>query len=287
MSNHRITDGQATALLDGRAPEGRDDLQDIAALVDTLRLASFEPPPLPNAALAARLDLERLAWVSATRGTGAPDAERTAVPLQRPAKGRTRTALGWFTGLGIAAQLALGAGAVSASAAGIGMAGALPPAAQEAFDTVVATVTHADELFGGGAVNAEPDRAPDQQADDASGDGGAGNGSAGSDSRGPLRDDSDSPVNGGGSPDAGKPDKAEKTDRTEKPEKGEKPAQAQKPAQSANGKPARDDDTVSGGEPRVTSPGKGTGAQKSAEKNGSIGSNPVDKDKPAKESAAD
>src|SRR4051812_45064395 len=111
MTNQRITDGQATALLDGRAPEGRDDLQDVAALVEALRMASFEAPPQPNAALAARLDLDRLAWVPVAQGTGAQGAgegagardsitARTTVVPTRRAAGRLKPALGWFTGLG-------------------------------------------------------------------------------------------------------------------------------------------------------------------------------------------
>src|SRR5687767_11327031 len=138
MSNHRITDRHAAALLDGHVPEDREDLKDVAAVIGALRLASFEAPPQPSAALAARLDLDRLAWVSTARGTGVPgcDVERTTVLAQRPARRNIKRALGWFTGLGVAAQLALGVGAVGASAAGIGMAGALPPAAQQMFDAV-------------------------------------------------------------------------------------------------------------------------------------------------------
>ena len=160
MTSHRITDQHVAALLDGCVPEDREDLQHVADVLGTLRLAAFEAPPQPSAALAARLDLDRLAWVSPTRGTGVPacDVDRTPVRTQRSAKPRAKRALGWFTGLGIAAQLALGAGAVSASAAGIGMAGALPPAAQQMFDTVVATVARAELLPGSIASGSEDAR---------------------------------------------------------------------------------------------------------------------------------
>ncbi|MFC0682809.1 hypothetical protein ACFFGH_33675 [Lysobacter korlensis] len=149
MRDHRITDAHAAALLDGHVPEDREDLLQVAAVVGALRLASFDAPPRPSAALAARLDLDRLAWVSAARGPEVPACEvaRTNVLTQRPVKAKAKRALGWFTGLGVAAQLALGAGAVSASAAGVGIAAALPPVAQQVFDAVVATVAQAEQLL--------------------------------------------------------------------------------------------------------------------------------------------
>ena len=166
MTRQRITDEHAMALLDGRVPEDRDDLQQVAAVIGTLRLASFEAPPQPSAALAARLDMDRLAWVPATHGSATPacDAERKIVLARRPARARMKRALGWFTGLGVAAQLALGAGAVGASAAGIGVAGALPPAAQQMFDIIVATMAEAEELLPGSAAR---DSEGGEVADDA------------------------------------------------------------------------------------------------------------------------
>jgi hypothetical protein len=312
MRNQRITDGQAMALLDGRAPEGRDDLQDVAALVSTLRLASFEPPPQPSAALAARLDLDRLAWVSAAQGTGVPAGVtgQSTAGVQRRATSKAKRALGWFTGLGLAAQLALGAGAVSASAAGIGMAGGLPPAAQEVFDTVVATVARADDLLGGASGEAEPEQGADETRTGVDGTGrdaqqtdenGAGTGSTDAAPGGGGASDGPKTPGGAGKPNAGKAEKAEKPAKEEKTEKLQK---AEKPEKVANGKD--DGDTLPGNRDRIVeSVGKGSSAGEGQGKSGSTGSDARDgmgasdtnaadgaqggrgKDKPATGSAAE
>ena len=274
MRSHRITDEHAEALLNGHALEDREDLRQVAGVVGALRLASFEAPPQPSAALAARLDLDRLAWVSAAQGTGVPgcDTERMTVLARRPAKGKIKTALGWFAGLGLAAQLVLGAGAVSASAAGIGMAGVLPPAAQEVFDAVVATVANADETLGEAFGNTGTDGGPQQGADDARtgvegggsgsdtsrGNGGA-DGNAGDAPNGAGRPDgSDSAGNdhgnGNGKPESDKSENAEKSgkaDNTGKPDHAGKPEQAGKPDNGVKPEKADGGKQVEGGSATV------------------------------------
>jgi hypothetical protein len=149
MRTQRITDQQATALLRGRVPQGRDDLEPLSAMVGALRLSSFDAPPQPSAHLAARLDLDRLNWLSASApGAGAPGCRDLEIAPAVRAGIRKRTLVGWFAGLGVAAQLVLGAGAVTASAAGIGMAGALPPVAQQLFDEAAAAVADTGTLLG-------------------------------------------------------------------------------------------------------------------------------------------
>src|SRR5690606_32581647 len=52
----RLDDRTADALFSGRIPSDREDLADVAALVESLRTAaSATPTPAPNAALAAVL----------------------------------------------------------------------------------------------------------------------------------------------------------------------------------------------------------------------------------------
>jgi hypothetical protein len=141
------------ALLHGRVPDGRDDLERLTALVGVLRLSVFDAPPRPSDALLGRLDSDRLAWLSSSSSSSAQRAaalgcQEGALLFSGHGKVRRRTVAGWFAGLGIAAQIVIGAGAVTASAAGLGMAGALPPAAQQFFEDAVTAVAETGGLLG-------------------------------------------------------------------------------------------------------------------------------------------
>ena len=140
MTNHRISDDEAAAVLRGEVPEARHDLASVAEAVAMFRQASLDSPR-PSAELALRLDLERAARLSASvDGLHASTAAWSPVNNEAPTPGtrRRRVALTGFAGLGLAAKIAIGAVAASAvGVAGAGAAGAvgvLPTQAQEVFD---------------------------------------------------------------------------------------------------------------------------------------------------------
>jgi len=146
MRKQRITDDEVTALLQGRTPSGRTDLESVAAVVDALRLTSFEAPPRPSAELAARLDLERATWISEPAGGLPVDATRRASVLEAvPARGRVRMFFSWFAGLGLAAKIVLGVTGAAVATVGAGAAHVLPPGIQAKFDETVTTVVGEEE----------------------------------------------------------------------------------------------------------------------------------------------
>jgi len=140
MSEHRISDDAAEAVLRGQAPEGSPELAAVAEAVAEFRRVSFEAPPRPSAELALRLDLERAARLSIDRLNVSTAAVAHPIGAPTPRKGRRQVALGAFAGLGLAAKIAIGAGAAAAvGVAGAGAAGAvdaLPAPAQEVFNQV-------------------------------------------------------------------------------------------------------------------------------------------------------
>jgi hypothetical protein len=141
MTNHRISDDEAAAVLRGQVPEARPDLESVAHAVAMFRQTSLDSPR-PSAELARRLDLERAAMLSGTAdGLHASTAAWSPVnEAPTPGTRRRRVALSGFAGLGLAAKIAIGAVAASAvGVAGAGAAGAvgvLPTQAQEVFDQV-------------------------------------------------------------------------------------------------------------------------------------------------------
>src|SRR4051812_5301102 len=146
MRNQRITDAEVTALLQGRTPSGRTDLESVAAVVDAIRLTSFDAPPRPSAELAARLDLERATWISDAAGGLPVDAtRRVSRPETVPARGRVRMFFSWFTGLGPAGKIVLGAAGVAVATVGAGTAHVLPPVVQTAYDDTVTTVVGGEQ----------------------------------------------------------------------------------------------------------------------------------------------
>lgn len=103
------------------------------------RAAAYGVPPRPSAVVAHRLDLDRVAGISASAtGLRRSESATTArVPVSSKAR-RAKVLASGFVGLGLAAKIALGATAAAAvgiTGAGVaGAAGVLPPAAQHAFD---------------------------------------------------------------------------------------------------------------------------------------------------------
>lgn len=124
MTNHRISDDEAEALLRGDAAGVSPELAALAESLSEFRAAAFEPTAQPSAALLARLEAD------------AP-VPAGAVSRQK----RVRKMVSWFTGLGILAKIILGSTVAAAAVAGAGAAGVLPGGAQDAFNNVVSVVS--------------------------------------------------------------------------------------------------------------------------------------------------
>lgn len=144
---NRITDTEAELLLAGTTPQGRPEFSALADSVTEFRTAAFQTVPQPSAALAARLGLPQDALVSAM--ASAPAVATRHITTESSAAVATAEAQNprgikkmfeWIAGLGLAAKIAAGTGALALGITGVGAAGALPGGAQDAFDTVVSTV---------------------------------------------------------------------------------------------------------------------------------------------------
>lgn len=144
----RISDHDIERLLAGATPAGRPELADVAATIAEFRAVAHEAVPQPSAALLARLDLP----VSVGAASVAVSAAGATAPLPQsvtstaaPADAERSDSRGinkmfeWIAGLGLAAKITAGTGALALSLAGVGAAGALPGPLQEAFDSAVTT----------------------------------------------------------------------------------------------------------------------------------------------------
>jgi hypothetical protein len=170
MRNHRITDDQAEAVLRGRTPHARDELSPFAAAVAGFRDSSLGTSPRPSAAVASRLDLDRVSTVGLIPREN-PDMTS---PTPHPAAStrRRRVAVEWLAGLGLAAKIAIGAtAAAAAGVAGAGAAGAagvLPTPAQAVFEQVTGTHPGDEHVSETGAeTGAEHSESGRQTAEDA------------------------------------------------------------------------------------------------------------------------
>jgi len=145
----RISDHDIERLLAGATPEGRPELADVATSIAEFRSVAHEAVPQPSAALLARLDLP-VSVGAASVGVSAGGATVllprsvtiTAASTQgadRPLSRGIKKMFEWIAGLGLAAKITAGAGALALSLAGVGAAGALPGPLQEAFDSAVTT----------------------------------------------------------------------------------------------------------------------------------------------------
>jgi hypothetical protein len=127
MRKHRISDDDAAALVTGAAPAERPDLATLARSISEFRDAAFASPPRPSAELRARLELAHAGRISSeavsNEAADAIDAAEPATSRPRVSVGRMKRMFAWFTGLGIAAKVVLGATvAAAAGATGVGAA---------------------------------------------------------------------------------------------------------------------------------------------------------------------
>jgi hypothetical protein len=127
MRKHRISDDDAAALVKGAAPAERPELTDLARSIADFRDAAFASPPRPSAELRARLELAHAGGISSeavsNEAADAIDAAEPASSRPRASVGRMKRMFAWFTGLGIAAKVVLGATvAAAAGATGVGAA---------------------------------------------------------------------------------------------------------------------------------------------------------------------
>lgn len=146
-----LTDRDVETILSSDVPADRPDLAELAQLVSGLRDELTVAEPQPSAALTAFF----------AGGSLSPSA-----PAPRRTPARSLTA--WLAGLGLGAQVALGATAAAALGVGAGMAGVLPPGLQQLFDGVTGR--------GDAAGEDEQVSEPGSQGEDVrggSGDGGA------------------------------------------------------------------------------------------------------------------
>ena len=131
MTKHRTSDTEAAAL---------------AAAMSEFKAAAFERAPQPSAELLVRLDLHS-ASRKATLAQPEPKVSEATVLASAgtvSTKKRVRQMLSWLTGLGVFAKIALASSVASAAVLGAGAAGVLPTPAQDAFNTVVTSVTLED-----------------------------------------------------------------------------------------------------------------------------------------------
>lgn len=170
MRNHRITDDEAAAVLRGRTPHARDELSPLATAVAELRSSSFGTPPRPSAAVASRLDVDRVPTVGLIPGEH-PDMA-SPPPHAAASARRRRVAVEWFAGLGLAAKIAIGATAAAAvgvtGAGAAGAAGVLPTPAQAVFEQVTGAHPGGEHV---GEPGGEPSEFGPETAEDARHDG--------------------------------------------------------------------------------------------------------------------
>jgi hypothetical protein len=149
MRKHRITDADVSALVTGRTPDGRPELEVLAQSLSEFRTASFESVPQPSAALAARLSLGGATGISVSNESAfADDNIETTSPTSRGTrsrKGLVRTVFAWIAGLSLGLKIVLGTAVAAVAATGAGAAGVLPFGTQDAFDEVVSVVVETDE----------------------------------------------------------------------------------------------------------------------------------------------
>ncbi len=127
MRKHRISDDDAAALVKGKVPAERPDLATLARSISEFRDAAFASPPRPTVELRTRLDLAHAGRISpeavSNEAANVIDAGEPASSRPRASVGRMKRMFAWFTGLGIAAKVVLGATvAVAAGATGVGAA---------------------------------------------------------------------------------------------------------------------------------------------------------------------
>jgi hypothetical protein len=124
MRRHVISDRDAAALVRGEASASRPDLASLAESIAEFRAVAYASAPRPSAELLSRFELAGASEISSTRASvrrTAAHSSRAAAASQPTSLGGVRRALGWFAGLGVAAQILLGVSvAAAAGASGVG-----------------------------------------------------------------------------------------------------------------------------------------------------------------------
>lgn len=120
MRKQRISDRDASALLQGRTPDERPDLAPIAESVAQFRAAAFEAAPRPSAELLSLISASTPALAAATSASRNSEVSSS--------QGRVKKNMfASIAGLGLATKLVLGVSvAAVAGVAGAGAAGVLP-----------------------------------------------------------------------------------------------------------------------------------------------------------------
>jgi len=142
MTNSRLTESEARALVSGRAPEGRADLEKLARSIAAYRAAALDSPVRPTSALSSRLDARVLRDLTAS---GVRPVQLTSSPSPAPARGWIRTAFAWLAGLGLVTKIVVGVSIAAVATTGAGAAGVLPDPAQRVFDSVLPGLSPVEE----------------------------------------------------------------------------------------------------------------------------------------------
>lgn len=155
MRRRRISDQDASAILNGSTPEARPDLVELTQSIAEFRSAAYSAVAQPTAQLAARME------DSAAQSLSPQPQPQPASGVQR----RGLTVFTWITGLGLGAKIVLGAGVALAAttgvSAGAGAAGVLPTGLQDTYDTIVSSVIPAGEDSTDGSPTSDPTDTPD------------------------------------------------------------------------------------------------------------------------------
>lgn len=135
----RLDDRTADALFSGRLPADREDLADVAAFADRVRMVASETStPVPNPALAAVLadGLSTEGDLPATVGSdaSAPAVQASRLPNRRRTKRMLELLVAKVAGISLLAKTGVAAAAIVAGTTGAGLTGNLPDQAQGAFD---------------------------------------------------------------------------------------------------------------------------------------------------------
>lgn len=119
----------------------------LTAALSEFKAAAFERAPRPSAELLARLDLHGASGkVAPTKSSSAAIEALVSADADTVSdKKRVRQMFSWLAGLGVFAKIVLASSVASAAVLGAGAAGVLPESAQEAFNTVVSSVTEDPE----------------------------------------------------------------------------------------------------------------------------------------------
>lgn len=122
MTRSRITDEDATALLDGGVPPAGEEVRAVTEAIARIRAASRDTVARPSDELLLLLRPD-----AARELVGASGGADARVRVWGPARGKAMRMFGWFTGLGLGVKLLLVGGAAAATVVGAATLSAPPP----------------------------------------------------------------------------------------------------------------------------------------------------------------